>query len=169
MKSFLGVSDAFTILAVLANSSFPKKISKLTELKKSSMSQKKSQGIILIWQTKRNHLCPDPSICKILPEADTPLSSENTVNAAWAQDAATLGPTEEARNATYKHFQQVSCVRRQVKSGKTFISFIKCAFITQERMLSLGSLSSFISYSFVYISRVVGIRYPFLCTTLSGM
>lgn len=40
----------------------------------------------------------------IFPEVDKPLSSDNTVKAAWAQEAATLGPTEEARNATYKIF-----------------------------------------------------------------
>lgn len=36
----------------------------------------------------------------MLPEADTPLSSDNAAKDAWAQAAATLGPTAEARNAT---------------------------------------------------------------------
>lgn len=66
-------------------------------------------------QKKENHLWPDPSI--LLADADTPLSSENTVKAAWAQDAATLGPTEEARNETCKHYTHVSYVRKQVKCG----------------------------------------------------
>lgn len=60
---------------------------------------------------QRNHLCPPDPSCKLLPEADKPLSSDNTAKAAWAQDAATLGPTEEARKATYKDFPKVSCLR----------------------------------------------------------
>ena len=35
--------------------------------------------------------CPDPSLCA---------SSANTAKDAWAQAAATLGPTAEARKAT---------------------------------------------------------------------
>lgn len=66
---------------------------------------------------QRTYLCPDPS-CKLLPEADKPLSSDNAAKAAWAQDAATLGPTEEARKATYKNFPQVSWLRTRVKSGE---------------------------------------------------
>lgn len=48
---------------------------------------------------KHTHLlsCPGASICDVLPE----LSSDNTANAAWAQEAATLGPTAEAKKATF--------------------------------------------------------------------
>ena len=56
----------------------------------------------------RTYLCPPDPSCKLLPEADKPLSSDNTARAACAQDAATLGPTEEARKATYKVFAKVS-------------------------------------------------------------
>lgn len=61
-------------------------------------------------RTEDTHLllCPDPSICKILPEADTPLSSVNAAKDAWAQAAATLGPTAEARKATYKNIYQLA-------------------------------------------------------------
>lgn len=60
---------------------------------------------------KYTHLlpCPEPSICKFLPEADKPLSSDNAAKDACAHAAATLGPIAEAKNATYKNFPLVSC------------------------------------------------------------
>ena len=38
------------------------------------------------------------SICDVLPE----LFLDNAANAAWAQVAATLGPTAEAKKATFR-------------------------------------------------------------------
>jgi hypothetical protein len=36
----------------------------------------------------------------MLPEADKPFSSDNAAKDAWAQAAAILGPTAEAKKAT---------------------------------------------------------------------
>lgn len=43
-------------------------------------------------------------ICDVLPE----LFSDNAANAAWAQVAATLGPTAEAKKATFRMHQPKS-------------------------------------------------------------
>lgn len=47
-------------------------------------------------------------MCKILPEAEAPLSSVNAAKDAWAQAAATLGPTAEARKATFVNIYQLA-------------------------------------------------------------
>lgn len=51
---------------------------------------------------KAAHLCPcaDPSTCMMLPDSATPFSADNTAKDAWAQAAATLGATADARKET---------------------------------------------------------------------